>query len=696
MEMIQTVEQYKEYLKSRLQPVSDILPNIIEGDFSRRLEIPTEKDEFTELYMGINFLLRDLDEQLKQREYAEKALRESEQKYKTLFEASPEGIIIIDLDGKILKCNAAVPKLTKLPRETLIGKQFMELGLLNPEELSKIMEMFPKLVRGDCSGTGEVQIRSGEQKRYLEAFPAVIEEDSEISALQIMIRDITERKIAEEALRENERRYRLLAENVTDIIWTVDMDLRYTYISPSVTRLQGYSVEEAMALSVDETLTPASMEVVMKTLADELARENGGQKDVHRSQTLEFEQYCKDGHTIWTEATMTFLRDPDGRPVGILGVTRDITERKRAEETLQKSEERYRDLFENANDLIQSVDSEGNFVYINMKWLETLGYSKEELKKLNLTDILRKDQIPHCMEIFKKVCSGETFGKVETIFITKDGREIIVEGNVNAYFKDGRFVSTRGIFRDITERKQAEDKLEQTVAKLARSNAELEHFAYIASHDLQEPLRMVSSYVQLIERRYKGRLDEDADEFIAFAVDGASRMRALINGLLTYSRVDTRAKPFEPTDSEIIFKQATDNLKVAIEESGAVITHDPLPTVMADDLQLSQLLQNLIGNGIKFSSERQPQINVSAEKKENEWLFSIRDNGIGIDPKNQERIFQIFKRLHSRSEYQGTGIGLAVCKKIAERHGGRIWVESGLGKGSTFYFTITNTGGDRK
>jgi len=238
------------------------------------------------------------------------------------------------------------------------------------------------------------------------------------------------------------------------------------------------------------------------------------------------------------------------------------------------------------------------------------------------------------------------------------------------------------------ERKLAEEALKEKTEELARSNQDLEQFAYVASHDLQEPLRMVTSYVQLLAQRYKDKLDSDADEFIGFAVDGAIRMWKLINDLLTYSRVGTRAKELEPTDCETVLNQSLNDLKVAIEERGAVVTHDPLPTVMADHPQLGQLFQNLIGNAIKFRGNEPPRVHVSASRNDNGWTFSVRDNGIGIAPEYAERIFIIFQRLHGWKEYAGTGIGLAICKKIVERHGGRIWVESEVGKGTTFYFTL--------
>ncbi len=241
--------------------------------------------------------------------------------------------------------------------------------------------------------------------------------------------------------------------------------------------------------------------------------------------------------------------------------------------------------------------------------------------------------------------------------------------------------------RVINEHKRAEKELKHYSAELKRSNEELQHFAYVASHDLQEPLRMISSYLQLIKRRYKGKLDADADEFIAYAVDGADRQQKMINALLEYSRVDSFGKLFESADCEVILERALTNLVVAINESGAVISHDSLPTVMADDTQLLQVFQNLITNAIKFRGNEPPHVHISARHNENEWIFSVRDNGIGIDPEYNKRLFNIFKRLHGR-EYPGVGLGLSICKKIVKRHGGRIWVESESGKGATFCFTI--------
>ena len=245
--------------------------------------------------------------------------------------------------------------------------------------------------------------------------------------------------------------------------------------------------------------------------------------------------------------------------------------------------------------------------------------------------------------------------------------------------------------RQFMDRLRAEQTLQKATANLERSNAELQQFAYTASHDLNEPLRMITSYLQLLEERWGSKLDPQAHEFIDFALDGAHRMRALIADLLAYSRVDAKGTAFEQTDCEEVFQTALQNLKVAIDENKATVEHQPLPNVRGDPVQLTQVFQNLVGNALKFHGAESPHIEVAANQQNGEWIFSVHDNGIGIDPKYYERIFVIFQRLHTRQEYAGTGMGLAICKRIVERHGGRIWVESKPQKGSTFFFTLPAT-----
>ena len=341
-----------------------------------------------------------------------------------------------------------------------------------------------------------------------------------------------------------------------------------------------------------------------------------------------------------------------------------------------------------ANDIILMSDKNGNIIEANEKAAASYGHMREELFQLKLTDLQSHEAVDDYVEQMKRLEVSSEKGVVfETVHRRKDNTTFPVEVSARQMEIEGTDF-LQSIIRDISERKQAEEKLSQTMEELVRSNEELEKFAYVASHDLQEPLRMVASFVQLLSKRYKGKLDSDADDFINYAVDGANRMQILINDLLAYSRVGRRGKEFKELSCERALDRALSNLRVAVEQSGAVVTRDTLPIVTGDYSQLVQLFQNLIGNAIKFCRDRTPCIHISADQKGNEWFFSVRDNGIGIEPDYFERIFFMFQRLQDRKEYPGTGIGLAICRKVVERHGGRIWVESELGKGSTFYFTL--------
>ncbi len=356
-------------------------------------------------------------------------------------------------------------------------------------------------------------------------------------------------------------------------------------------------------------------------------------------------------------------------------------------EIIRAAEERLRTVVTNAPIVLWASDREGKFTLSEGKGLEPQGLKPGELVGQSVFELYR--DVPPIPADNRRALNGESFtATVEVAGLVFDTHYSPMRD------ASGQVIGVTGVSIDITERKRAEEKLEALAADLERSNRELERFAYVASHDLQEPLRMVTSYLQLIERRYSDRLDGDAREFMGYAVDGANRMKALINDLLAYSRVGTRGKPFGAVDCETILAQATANLQIAIEESAAVVTHDPLPAVTGDAGQLAQLLQNLIGNAIKFHGAAPPRIHIAARQTfevsetSKVWELSVRDNGIGIDPRYFDRIFAIFQRLHTRDEYPGTGIGLAMCKKIVERHGGRIWVESQPGQGATFYFTI--------
>ena len=359
---------------------------------------------------------------------------------------------------------------------------------------------------------------------------------------------------------------------------------------------------------------------------------------------------------------------------------------------LAQMEGRYRGLLEAAPDAMVVVNQSGEIVLLNVQAEKQFGYRRDELLGQKVTNIIpigfAERLIADDLRSAEDASAQQIGTGIELIAQRKDGSEFPIELMLSPLRNANGILVTAAI-RDMSVRKKAAVVLLQKVDELNRSNEELGQFAYIASHDLQEPLRMVASYTQLLSRRYKGKLGADADEFIAFAADGASRMQRLIQDLLAYSRVGSKGRDLLETSSEDALRQAVVNLRGATEASSAVVTHDPLPTVLADEMQLIQLFQNLVGNAIKYQRPGVPRVHVSAVRNGGKnWDFSIEDNGLGIDPQYFERIFGMFQRLHKRDEFAGTGIGLAICKKIVERHGGSIWVESQPGQGSTFRFAL--------
>jgi len=389
--------------------------------------------------------------------------------------------------------------------------------------------------------------------------------------------------------------------------------------------------------------------------------------------------------TDYTEADIRLLQSIAGSVAAILSPR---LRRNRAEDALRESESKFKRLYDSNIIGIIFWDTAGNITQANSEFLRIVGYTEEDVLsgKVRWKDMTPPEYAPLDEKALKEMAETGVSAPFEKKYICKDGSLVPVVIGA-AIFKGQRDVGICFVM-DISARKAAEDQLRRVLTDLARSNKELEQFAYVASHDLQEPLRMVASYTQLLAERYQGRLDDKAKKYIDYAVDGAVRMQRLINDLLTYSRVGTKGKPLEPTDAHSALGEAIKNLAATIEENRAIIINDELPTVRADASQLAQVFQNLLANAIKFRRKDLPRVQVSAQDQGREWVFSIRDNGIGIDPQYADRIFQIFQRLHTRLEYPGTGIGLAVCKRIVERHGGRIWFESEPGKGSTFFFAI--------
>ena len=622
---------------------------------------------------------RDITE----RKRTEATLHESEERFRELFESMSSGVAVYETRDQgasfIFKSlNRGGERIDSLRREEVVGR--------NVQQVFPGIEKFGLLtVIGRVWQTGKPEQHpvghyeddriSGWRENYVYKLPS-----GEVVAVYD---DVTARVQAEVELRESEGRFRGIFDAARDGMVLAEAKTgRFVTANDAFCNMVGYGPEEVVRLSIPDIHPSDSLAQVKESFDSMSAGE------ISLAPGIPVKR--RDGSIFYADVSATAI-SMDDRSF-LMGVFHDITERRATEAELKDSELKFRAIFDNASDGMFLVDPESRrFLLANSSCLRMLGYSADEFANLSITDLHPAEDLPFIFGQIGSFVKGEQGRRGDIRYKRKDGSQFPADSSP-ATMTLGDKKCLIIMFRDITERKRAEEALLAKEHDLQRSNAELEQFAYVASHDLQEPLRMVGSYTQLLARRYAGKLDQDADEFINFAVDGVSRMQLLINDLLTYSRVGRRGKEPQPTDSGIVLDRALQNLKLTIEDNKGSVTYDPLPIVMADDRQLEQLFQNLVGNAIKYHGDEPPRVHVSAERSNGWWTFAIKDNGIGIEPQYHERIFQVFQRLHTRKEYSGTGIGLAVCTKIVERHGGRIWVESEPGKGSAFMFTLPAKG----
>jgi PAS domain S-box-containing protein len=621
----------------------------------------------------------------------QEALIQCKATFENLFELSPEALILVDSKGNVSRMNVQAEKLFGYERQELIGKDH---GILVPK---KQMEKHERELRAYMQhpgirvmgiGMGLRGLRKDESEFAVDIDLGPLVMQGEIFVISV-VRDATERKKLEDGLLASEKRYHGLYDSIRDGILRTDLSGHILGANKAFLDMLGYPPRD-LSLLTHQQITPDKWHEREATVAQRLVLQRG------YTDEYEKEYIRKDGSIVPVSLRLWIMRDEEGRPDGMWGIVRDITEVKRAELALRESEEKYRRLFTNMSlgyaycEMAfgkNNIPLDFTYIEVNDAFEHLTGLKRNDVLGKKVTEVIPtiNETNPEIIPAYGKVVQTGEPTAFEVFF-----RPLEMWLSVRAYRpEDGYFVA---IFENITEHKKAEKVLLDRTRALEEANNELQQFAYVVSHDLREPLRIVTSFTQNLEQRYKNKLDKTADEYIQFIVDGAARMQNLIDDILAYSRVGTRGASFEIVDMENVLRQATANLKITIEESGAQITHDSLPVVSGDLAQLTQVMQNLLGNGIKFHRQGvKPVIHVAVKLGLDEWEFSVRDNGIGIDNELFGRLFTLFQRLNPEDKYKGTGVGLAVAKRIIQRHGGRIWIASQPGEGSTFIFTIPST-----
>jgi PAS domain S-box-containing protein len=637
-----------------------------------------------------------------ERKRAEDSLRESNNYLENLFRYANAPIIVWNTESKITRFNPAFKSMTGRKAEEVIGQS---IEILFPADLvTSSMELIKKTQTGERLEIEEINILNvnGSVRTVLwNSAPMFGADGKTITEIIAQGQDITTRKDVENSLRETNEYLENLFNyaNAPIIVW--DTEFKITRFNPAFELLTGRKAKEVIGRSIEilfpEDFVESSMEILKQAQKGErlviaeikILHVNGSVKTV-----------------IWNSAPVL---GPDGKTIiEVIAQGQDISERLQAESDLQKLSGELEIIIDSIPGLVFYKDLNNRFIRVNKYMCDAYKMSKNQLEGIYLDKLHTKEEAAAYFQADQKVIqSRQPLLNIEEPWPTDNGLHWLNTSKVPYLDKTGEVIGIIGVSMDVTDRKLAEGELEiyrkhleelvtertaelaTAVSNLEQSNKELEEFAYVASHDLQEPLRMVSSYTQLLERRYKNQLDQDANDFIEYAVDGANRMQRLINDLLEYSRVSSQGKEFVKVDISMALGHAISNLKNLISDNLALVTNDDLPVLNADETQIVRVFQNLIENAIKYKKKTElPKIHISCKKKNNLYEFSVSDNGMGIEMQYHDRVFVIFQRLHRKDDYPGTGIGLSVSKRIVERHGGTIWFESTKDEGTTFYFTI--------
>lgn len=601
-------------------------------------------------------------------------LKSAHERIAGILESTSDGFIAIDRQWQITYFNRKAEEMSGLRAADIVGRTYWEVM---PHSVSTNIEAEYRLAMEEK--------HSAHFEEYYERYGRLLDVyvHPYADGIAIFFHDLSDRERTAEALRSRTAELESLLANAPIGFAFFDREHRFVRINRALAEINGIPEQASVGKTLRELLpvNAASVDPIIDQVfqtghpvESEIAGETPRLPGITRHWLTGF-------FPVFATATA---------PLAVGAYVVEITERKRAEEAMA----RLAAIVEGAEDAIFSEDLNGIIQTWNAGAEKLYGYSSGDVIGKHVSLLVPEENRGELEEMTQKMRAGVQ-GHFETVRVTKSGRRIIASLTMSP-IRDpaGRIIGVSKVVHDITSRKNTEKNLKETVRALERSNRELRQFAYVASHDLQEPLRNVTRYVELLSLRYRELLDEKALRYVEFAVEGAARIHALINDLIAFSEVGAQIREFRPVSMQTVTEEAIDNLREMIEQNRAEVTLDQLPEVMGDRSHLVQLMQNLLGNAIKFrKKELPPRVRVAVRQENGEWRFGIQDNGIGIESDYFDKIFVIFQRLHPRSEYPGTGIGLAICRKIVEWHGGKIWVESTVGEGSTFYFTIPLLGG---